>query len=178
MHSTDDDKALPTRRPVSARLLRGLAWALITTALWVVLSRNAGWYIGIPAVALATAVALLLDTRPWTIRPWLLPRCGLFFIRASLIGGWDVARRTLSPAAPMTPGWVLYPLRTRDPGVRLALSAIVGLLPGTLSSGIEGEQMHVHLLDRQGDWRPMVERLEYELHALSGQSGFDQESSA
>lgn len=147
---------------------RILAWLLITAALWALLSNNQGWYIGIPVIVMATGTATLLNTRPWTLRPRYLPAFALFFLYSSLLGGIDVARRTLQPRVILRSGWERHPLTARDPGVRLALSAIVGLLPGTLASHIEDDTLHLHLLDRNIEWQPTLRRLETLLVRLSG----------
>ncbi len=149
-------------------LPRLLAWLAVTTLLWAVLSANSGWYLGVPAVLLATATAAALNTRPWTLRLRHLPGFALFFLHNSLLGGWDVARRTLKRSAPVAPAWARHELQSDDPAVRLALSAIVGLLPGTLASHFDEKYLHIHLLDRNTDWQKTVDRLEHQLIRLSG----------
>ena len=57
---------------------------------------------------------------------------------------------------------------SRSPRVRLLLSALVGLLPGTLSSRIEGDHMQVHVLDERLAWQPTVAELERWLERLLG----------
>ncbi|MGM0631872.1 MAG: Na+/H+ antiporter subunit E [Pseudomonadota bacterium] len=147
---------------------RALAWLLVTTAFWALLSGNSGWYVGLPVILVATATATMLDTRPWSLRPQYIPAFALFFFYNSLLGGWDVARRALRPGMPMDPAWRHYTLHTEDPGVRLALSAIVGLLPGTLASHIEGDTLHIHLLDCNSRWSDTVGALESHLIRVSG----------
>lgn len=166
---------MPMNRPPATDRMRHstpvpriLAWLLITAGLWALLSDNQGWYIGVPVIVMATGTAALLNTRPWTLRPRHLPVFALFFLYSSLLGGIDVARRTLQPRITLQPGWEVHPLSARDPGVRLALSAIVGLLPGTLASHIEDDALHVHLLDKGIEWQPTLRRLETLLVRLSG----------
>ncbi|MEX1198967.1 MAG: Na+/H+ antiporter subunit E [Pseudohongiellaceae bacterium] len=153
------------RRPSLTRIL---AWLALTTALWTLLSSNSGWYLGIPVVLLATGAAATLNTRPWTLRIQHLPAFALFFLHNSLRGGWDVALRTLRRTAPVAPAWARHELRTEDPAVRLALSAIVGLLPGTLASHFDDTHLHIHLLDENTDWQGTVGKLEQLLIRLSG----------
>lgn len=143
----------------------------MTAALWALLSGNSGWYLGVPAVLLATSTAAALNTRPWTLRLQHLPSFSLFFLYNSLRGGWDVARRALRRSAPVAPAWARHELRTEDLGVRLALSAIVGLLPGTLASHFDETHLHIHLLDGGSDWQGTVRRLEQLLIRLSGVEG-------
>lgn len=173
LHSIDQMKTSPADRPENQRpsLPRVLAWLAVTTALWAVLSDNSGWYLGLPTVLLATGMAAALNTRPWTLRLKHVPAFGVFFLYNSLRGGWDVARRTLRPSAPVDPVWVRHELQSADPGVCLALSAIVGLLPGTLASHFDETHVHIHLLDGSTDWQGTVQTLERLLIRLSGVEG-------
>lgn len=173
LHSIKQMKTSPADRPESQRppLPRVLAWLAVTTVLWAALSGNSGWYLGLPTVLLATGMAAALNTRPWTLRLQHLPAFGSFFLYNSLRGGWDVARRTLRRSMPVAPVWVRHELESTDPGVRLALSAIVGLLPGTLASHFDDTHLHIHLLDEAIDWQDTVQRLERLLIRLSGVEG-------
>lgn len=141
-------------------------WLLFNSVLWALLSGNAGWYLGVPVVILASTVAVHLQLQPWALRLQHLPGFTLFFLLASLLGAIDVARRTLRLTPRIDPGWARYRLQCQDPRHRLLLSAIIGLLPGTLCSRIDGEQLHVHLLDQNAVWEPTVKRLERHLQRL------------
>lgn len=152
-------------------LPRTLAWLAVTTALWTILSGNSGWYLGVPVVLLSTGVAVALNTRPWTLRLQHFPAFVLFFLYNSLRGAWDVARRTLQRSPAVAPTWVRHELASRDRAVHLALSAIVGLLPGTLASHFDETHLHIHLLDGNIDWQGTVQTLERLLVRLSGMEG-------
>lgn len=156
----------PQRSHTLAGMLIGFCLWL---GLWALLSHGQGWAFGIPLAALATfaAARLQLAWRPLRLRAFgaLL----LFFLRELFSGGWDVARRALHPCLPVDPGWQTFSLTTRNPRVRLLLSAMVGLLPGTLSSHFEANILHVHALDRQQDWQATVARLEQLLTDLLGE---------
>jgi multicomponent Na+:H+ antiporter subunit E len=91
-----------------------------------------------------------------------------FFLKHMLLGGWDVARRALQPRCPLQPAWHPYSLSSQSPRVRLLLSALVGLLPGTLASRIEGDEMRVHVLDERLPWQATVVDLEQRLERLLG----------
>lgn len=83
------------------------------------------------------------------LRPSHLPALGYFFVRESLLGGWDVARRALAPSLPLAPGIVPYPL-TLPPGFPTALFAwLVSLTPGTASVCVDAHArvLLVHALD-------------------------------
>lgn len=173
LHSIEQMETSPVDRPQSQRptLPRVLAWLAVTAALWAVLSDNSGWYLGIPTVLLATGMAAAMNTRPWTLRLRHAPAFAGFFLYNSLRGGWDVARRTLRRSVPVDPVWVRHELQSTDPVVCLALSAIVGLLPGTLASHFDETHLHIHLLDGNVDWQGTVRNLEHLLIRLSGVEG-------
>ncbi|MGK9066117.1 Na+/H+ antiporter subunit E [Stutzerimonas chloritidismutans] len=144
----------------------GPGWALIYAALWLSFSGGEGWSLGIPSVLLATLVSLWLGRRPWHPALPALPGFILFFLMRMLAGGWDVAVRALHPRRPLQPAWLDYPLQCSSPQVRLLLSALVGLLPGTLSSRVDGDCMRVHVLDERQAWQPTVAELERRLQRL------------
>jgi len=153
-----------------AALRRGAAdalfWLLIYTALWALFAAGQGWLLGAPTVLLAVALSLWLGLRPLTIRLAALPAFVGLFLKHMLLGGWDVALRALRPSCPLQPAWHPYAFSSRSPRVRLLLSAMVGLLPGTLASRIEGERMWVHVLDERQPWQAAVDELEQRLDRL------------
>jgi len=149
---------------------RGVAafvrWFLLFLGLWLIFSGAQGWAFGTAASLAAAAIAYRLPMRWPALRITRLPAClGFFFIQL-LVGGWDVARRALHPKMPIDPAWELYQCRSENPKVHLLLSALVGLMPGTLSSHFEQGQLHIHTLDRQRDWRTNTERFEQLLDRL------------
>lgn len=70
------------------------------------------------------------------------------FLRASLLGGIDVAWRALHPRMPINAGWLAY--RTALPrGLpRTSFGSETSLLPGSLVAGGRGDVLVVHCLDR------------------------------
>jgi multicomponent Na+:H+ antiporter subunit E len=71
-----------------------------------------------------------------------------YFIRQSVGGGWDVARRALHPRLPLAPGLTLFPLRLKHDTGRIFLTLVISLFPGTASVKLEGNMLCVHVLDR------------------------------
>ena len=130
-----------------AALRRGatdaLFWSLIYAALWALFAAGQGWLLGVPTVALAVALSLWLGLRPLGMRLGALPAFLGFFLKHMLLG-------------------------SQSPRVRLLLSALVGLLPGTLASRIEGDEMRVHVLDERLPWQATVADLEQRLERLLG----------
>lgn len=147
-------------------IVDGLFWFALFALLWMLLSANAGWYLGLPFVLGASTVALALGLHPWRLRLRHLPGFVLFFLIYSLLGALDVARRTLRPRCRIQPGWAEYTMQTSDPRQQLLLSAIIGLLPGTLASRIDGQSLTLHLLDTSADWQGSAQRLEQHLIRL------------
>lgn len=143
-------------------------WLLAFALLWALLSAGRGWYLGAPFVLLAALTAALVRLEPWTLRLSALPGFAAFFLHKSLLGAWDVARRTLHPTPDIHPGWDSYQPVSSDPRVCLLLSAIVGLLPGTLASKLDenNNRLRIHLLDTGQNWRPTVQQLERHLCQL------------
>ena len=157
------------RRTAQAhRIIDALYWTPLYAALWALFAQGGGWSLGVPSVLLAVALSLWLGLRPVRLRLRALPGFVGFFLRHMLVGAGDVASRALRPGCPLQPAWHYYPLASSSVRVRLLLSALVGLLPGTLASGIDGERMRVHVLDERQPWQPVVAELEQRLQALLG----------
>ena len=149
----------------SALLLRT---ALFAGLWWVIVQGNsAAWLVGVPAVAAAALVSRGLGN---TVLPRISPR-GLLafatlFLRESVAGGIDVARRTLGRRVRVRPGFADYRMHLRDPGARLLLVNCISLLPGTLTADLDGDRVHLHLLDAGQDPQPQLQRLEQTIARL------------
>lgn len=153
--------------------------ALIYAGLWALLSQNQGWGFGLLFILLATWCAhktrLRLPAFAWRHLPAFL----VFFLQRLVVGGIDVALRTVAFKPAVTPAWADYKLNNRSEDVRLSLSAIVGLLPGTLAAKIENNTMRVHLLDAGRDWQADVAELESRITLLlDASSASDREQGA
>lgn len=142
-----------------------LWWLLLYLLLWWVLA-SGGWFFGVPCAALAAYVATRLQLTPWRLR-WLhaFP-LGWFLLRAMFDGAVDVARRILAPSCRIDPMWVQYSLTSGDRRVRYLVSLIIGLLPGTLGARIQTDQLLVHVIDQQMEWRDTLVELEHRLEKL------------
>ena len=78
---------------------------------WVIMAgtKPADLVAGLVAALIATAVSLrLLSLRQGRLRPVLLGRMTLRFLRQSVVAGFDVAWRALHPRLPLRPGFVVY----------------------------------------------------------------------
>lgn len=142
-----------------------LCWLMLYLLLWWLLA-GGGWLFGAPCAVLAAYVGTRLQLSPWRLR-WLqiLP-LAWFLLRAMFYGALDVTRRILAPTCRIDPLWAHYSLTSRDRRVRYLVSLIIGLLPGTLGARIQGDQLLVHVLDQQLEWRDTIVELERRLGRL------------
>jgi len=123
---------------------------IIYTGTWWVLTKGAAdsWPVGIPAVLAAIYIDFKLF-RPENTR-WSgagLIAFILFFLKSSIYSGLDVVRRTYDPRLPLDPALVEYPLSLTSAAARNLFICTVSLLPGTLSTALEGHKLVVHVLD-------------------------------
>ena len=151
--------------------IRLLERMIVFLALWWVLAEGdaSSWLFGVPFSLLASVAALsLTPTRRWRIRPLKALRFAAFFVYNSVVGGIDVAARAIRPSMPITPGFVTYPVRLPTEAARVLLADTVSLLPGTLSSGFEGEDLILHVLDVTAPVHEEVARVEYQIAGALG----------
>jgi len=122
---------------------------LLFLALWWILAD--GQLRG-PAVILLTWVAALAAAHKlWGPMPQGLALSALasftvFFVWHSLRGGVAVARLALSPGLNLKPSILDYPLRLPAGAPSILLADILSLLPGTVSAGLEGNRLRLHVL--------------------------------
>ncbi|MFY0665012.1 MAG: Na+/H+ antiporter subunit E [Natronospirillum sp.] len=137
-----------------------IQWVMFYALLWALLSAGGGWYLGIFVAPAAALLTVRLDLRMPRVQWRHLPSFLFFIGREVVVGGWDVARRVFTPNLPLSPRWTHYTFTVQRPRVRLAVSACIGLMPGTLSSGVQGDRMAVHVLDDQREWTKAIHTLE------------------
>jgi multicomponent Na+:H+ antiporter subunit E len=127
------------------------------------------WLVGGPAVVAAAwvSVRLLPDAR-WRLSAGGAIAFAGFFLRESLRGGWDVARRTLSPALPLSPAIVCVPLHLPPGSARVLFCAAISLLPGTAVVAIADGSICVHALDASPRVEDELRELEDRVAALFG----------
>ena len=139
---------------IRTTLFAGLWWIIVQ-------GRADAWFIGLPAAAFAAMASMRLSNDD-------LPRLsviGLFrfiflFLSESFSGGIDVARRTLSPELRIQPGFSRYRPTLDDPRARVMFIICISLLPGTLSTNIDGDYVELHLLDVRQDPVSQLQRVE------------------
>lgn len=144
--------------------------------LWALLSKNT-WHdpILIAAVviaAVATSFALWpVDAWKWRLVPLL--KFAPYFLRESLDGGIDVARRAFSPKLPLEPRLIDYPLGLRSEAARVFFSWTVSLLPGTASVRLGADSLRVHVLDQRLPVTEKLRQLEGHVAAMFGEPAPD-----
>ncbi|WP_298428298.1 Na+/H+ antiporter subunit E [Rhodoblastus sp.] len=119
-------------------------------ALWLTI---AGWTakdvpVGLAAAAGAVWISLkFLPPGDARFRPVQLIALAARFLSASLIAGFDVARRALAKRPDLDPGFVSCPIGLPSGAARDAFLLLQSLQPGTLPTGVEGGSALVHALD-------------------------------
>lgn len=135
-------------------------WFVLFLLLWLILSGAQGWAFGIIGSASAALLAWRLPLAWPAIHLARLPACFGFFAVQLFVGGWDVARRALHPKLPIDPVWTTYTFTSANPRVHQVLSALIGLMPGTLASHFHEGQLHIHALDQQRNWHTTTQHFE------------------
>ncbi len=118
--------------------------------LWWVLggTEPASWAVGLPVMVLATALSMAIaPSRPWKWRLRVIPAFAWFFLKESLRGGIDVARRAYSVHMSLQPAMLNYPLHLPDGPARVFLLNVLSLRPGTLSADIRENTITIHTID-------------------------------
>jgi len=151
------------------RLVRFLGSAAVLAVIWLGLCGPSleSWYVGAPAVLAAAWTATRFPASLQHGLRWsgLVP-FAFHFLRESVIGGWDVARRVLAPEMRIAPGHVAYRTSLAPGPARHLMLSTISLLPGTLSAGIEGDCIDVHAIDINDDPKADLRRLEQRVAGL------------
>lgn len=163
---------VPARSP-APRAWPDLAWGVeVFVALfvvWLALNGVSAWATGLAFSALGALVGATLapgQASLWS--PWQALTFAAYFLRESLRGGLDVARRALHPRLPVQPHFVDHALRLPAGPPRTLMVGLVSLLPGSLCADIDLSRnvLRVHLLaERAGDG---LDELESRIAALFG----------
>jgi multicomponent Na+:H+ antiporter subunit E len=133
---------------------------------------STGWWIGAPLVLLAAWLARPRTATSLRLRGAL--RFAAYFVRGSVAGGIDVARRVFQPSLPIAPVFVQYTLRYPEGHpARLLFVAAVSLLPGTLAASVDGACVTLHALDPQLATPEALAQLEEHAGGVFGSSAAD-----
>ncbi|MGE3509886.1 MAG: Na+/H+ antiporter subunit E [Vicinamibacterales bacterium] len=153
--------------------MRTAAWPLVrragvfAIAWWLMTGGELNsWWIGLPAIAAATSWRGAHRQQARRIRWSALPRFLTFLATRSAISSVDVARRSLSPQVEVDP--VMFEYSTTLSAGRVALAALVTLLPGTLVMRLDGDRLLVHALASSSASHGEIRQLEAHLARLLG----------
>ena len=95
----------------------------------------------------------------------------VYFLWQAVVGGWDVARRALGPRSQVQPGFVAYCMRLPEGLPRAVFLNTLSLLPGTLSTDVQGVKMHMHVIDVDAHSPEHIKELEDRVARLFGVKG-------
>ncbi len=102
----------------------------------------------------------------WSLRGMLL--FAAYFLSESIRGGWDVARRAISPGMALSPAIVCHPFHLPSGPSRLFFCSVISLLPGTAVVAIAESNICVHVLDNSTSAGQELHELEQRVGALFG----------
>lgn len=120
--------------------------------LWWVLTEGSteGWGLGVVAVVAGVAASLrLMPPRAGAVSVSGFFAFVIFFLWQSVRGGLQVAAMALRPRLDLTPCVLDWPVALPPGPPRLLLTAALGLMPGTVGVRLEGEHLHLHVLDQR-----------------------------
>jgi multicomponent Na+:H+ antiporter subunit E len=142
---------------LKTRLVFRLIIYLLT---WWVLTKGAAdsWIIGVPAILSALYIDFRFFQSDGTRWSWgAVLAFVFFFLKSSIKSGLDVVRRAFHPRLPIMPAMIEYQLQLESSAAHNLFVCTVSLLPGTLSTAINGQKLVVHVLDIG---RPVEKELE------------------
>ena len=130
------------RRFVRNAAVLALAWLCLN-------GPDAGsWMVGVPTILGAAALGAALPRhRVARLRIARLLPFAVYFLGESIRGGWDVARRVLQAGMPVHPGFVRFTTSLPPGSPRYWFMGLIGLVPGTVAAGLEGDEVLVHCID-------------------------------
>lgn len=159
-------------RRVDPEALTAWAWRFgILLVIWWILTEASPMALtwGIPIAILAASIPSGLPSAgQWRWRLMGLIRFVPTFVWYNFRGAVEVALHALLPGRPPDPELLRYPMRLPPGPSRIFLANLVNLVPGTLSTRIGRDYLHVHVLVRSPQITPSISRLEYRVADLFG----------
>lgn len=147
----------------SARFANVVIRVGIMAVLWLALAAGETGSLLIPLAAIALATVLsfrLLPPGPHGVDLAAVLSFIPYFIGASLRGGADVAHRALSEAHVPEAGIFGFDTRIPDGLPRYLFIGMIGLFPGSIAIGVEGDTIQIHALASRARFEPLIRDLE------------------
>ncbi len=139
--------------------MRAALCFLAVLGLWLLLF----WDISVPIILFGAGFSLLVGVflgkiYPDTPQKWLDPRRWFFllvyipyFLYYVIKANVDVALRVLHPDVPIRPGIVRVRTSLTSPMAKTFLANSITLTPGTLTIGLDGQDLYVHWINVHTD---------------------------
>ena len=153
------------------RLRRSLVRTVWMAVIWLGLNGldSNSWIIGGPVVLAAAWISVkLLPAVSWRWSALGALVFAAYFLRESVRGGWDVARRAIWPGLALSPTIVCHPFHLPSGPSRLFFCSAISLLPGTAVVAIAESNICVHVLDHSISVEEELRELERRVGALFG----------
>lgn len=145
------------------RLSAGLLRVVLLFAIWWTLAggRPDSVVFGLIVVAIASAISLrVLPPGSQRISFSGSVRLFAYFLAKSVYAGVQVAWMSLKPHLDLRPAMVSVTLRLPEEAQRSFLAGMLSLMPGTLSAGLDGNRLILHVLDHRLPVEPEVRSAE------------------
>jgi multicomponent Na+:H+ antiporter subunit E len=158
----------PARRAsfVRAALGLGVVWAGLNG------TDMGSWLVGLPTVLTGALLVSRMHRRRQPALRWAgVAPFAVYFLRQSVLGGWDVARRVMGPRLTIDPGFVAYRTSLPEGAERHLFLSVISLLPGTLTARFEGDTAHVHAIDVESDLQTELALLEQRVAGMFASRG-------
>jgi multicomponent Na+:H+ antiporter subunit E len=153
------------------RLKAGLFRAVLLFAIWWILAggRSGSILFGVVIVAIASAVSVRV-LPPGAHRISLPASVFLFayFLVKSVYAGAQVAWMAMKPRLELRPAMLDITLRLPDEAQRTFLAGMLNLMPGTLSAGLDGDRLILHVLNGRFPVEPEVRSAEEKVARMFG----------
>lgn len=137
--------------------LRSLSFVLTLYVFWLVLS---GYFTPfLLAVGFGSAIVILLFAQRMDVvdhegHPFSLGRNAVFYwpwlIKEIIIAAWDVSKIIVNPRLPISPTMVRVRAGQKTSVGKVTYANSITLTPGTISVDVEGDEILVHALTREG----------------------------
>lgn len=157
--------------PPPAVAWRFLARLALSALIWLGLNGEdwSSWIVGGPVVLAAAWISVkLLPATTWRWSVSAALAFSGFFLRESIRGGWDVARRAISPGLSLSPAIVCHSFHLPPGPSRLFFCNAISLLPGTAVVAIADSNALVHVLDHSSSAEEELRELERRVGVLFG----------